>query len=368
MHEFRVVGNAATVGDVAAALASLGAKPRDLVSICVRCKRCRCVARRSGDVVSHVSHATHALHANPAGEATTRTPPRNNSKRSLPAACSPKLSPRVRQLDGGFAGDTFKQMFNEAIADKMSAGSGLGMSELFAQQLDKKGGSASAQPPIATAERSRPGSSNAATRVTTSAQDAPQFVFRCKARRRPGSAADRPDQRYDVRPPRVRPRREGRHTGLGRCRRYGRPRRPGWHLRQPRDDPSRRRIRDALRALERCLGQGRRPVDAGAPVGAVGTTGYSTGPHLHFEVRHDGTTVDSSPLTPSQQIETSDDSVTKRPDMRIDPKVVVPISAQEPRDAPAPRARGTEADVVKLSPAATSAASSTGEVDTAIPR
>ncbi len=32
-NEFRVVGNAATVGDVAAALSSLGAKPRDLVSI-----------------------------------------------------------------------------------------------------------------------------------------------------------------------------------------------------------------------------------------------------------------------------------------------------------------------------------------------
>ncbi len=53
--------------------------------------------------------------------------------------------------------------------------------------------------------------------------------------------------------------------------------------------------------------------------------------------------------------------------MRIDPKVVVPISAQEPRDAQTPRARGTDADVVKLSPAATSAASSTGEVDKADP-
>ncbi len=49
--------------------------------------------------------------------------------------------------------------------------------------------------------------------------------------------------------------------------------------------------------------------------------------------------------------------------MRIDPKVVVPISAQEPRDAQPPRARGTNADIVELSPAATSAASSTGEVD-----
>jgi flagellar biosynthesis anti-sigma factor FlgM len=47
--------------------------------------------------------------------------------------------------------------------------------------------------------------------------------------------------------------------------------------------------------------------------------------------------------------------------MRIDPKVVVPVSANEPRDAQAPRAQGTAppaSSVVTLSSAASSAQAS----------
>jgi murein DD-endopeptidase MepM/ murein hydrolase activator NlpD len=39
-------------------------------------------------------------------------------------------------------------------------------------------------------------------------------------------------------------------------------------------------------------------VVAGQEVGKVGSTGYSVGPHLHFEVRHDDKAIDPAPLLP----------------------------------------------------------------------
>ena len=46
-----------------------------------------------------------------------------------------ETKPQSGSIDGGFAGDTFKQMLNEAIADKMVAAGGIGMSTVFAKQL-----------------------------------------------------------------------------------------------------------------------------------------------------------------------------------------------------------------------------------------
>jgi murein DD-endopeptidase MepM/ murein hydrolase activator NlpD len=39
-------------------------------------------------------------------------------------------------------------------------------------------------------------------------------------------------------------------------------------------------------------------VQAGQELGKVGSTGHSTGPHLHFEIRHEGTPIDPAPFLP----------------------------------------------------------------------
>ncbi|HEY4243353.1 MAG TPA: peptidoglycan DD-metalloendopeptidase family protein [Kofleriaceae bacterium] len=206
-------------------------------------------------------------------------------------------------VDSGFAGDTFKQMFDEAVADKMSAAGGIGLSDLFAQQL-RKGTSVASAPPSAAAtmaSKAAPIDATAAVSAATASEaiGAPKFVL---------PVSGRPSSGYGMRLDPI------KHTEI---------KHPGFDLAAPTGTPVSAAAAGTvthagpagtygnlvtirhengfetryahLSAVSVQVGQ---HVAPGDPIGKVGTTGYSTGPHLHFEVRHDGATVDPAPLLP----------------------------------------------------------------------
>ena len=213
-------------------------------------------------------------------------------------------------LDGGFAGDTFKQMFDEAIADKMSAAGGIGMAEMMAKQLSKGSGADNADAMLAKAGGagvSGTGSGSGSGSVRSvgplpEGYDGPALTM---------PVIGRPSSGYGMRADPV-------HGGQMKH--------PGFDLAAPTgtvvDAAAAGTVTHAgpagtygnLVTIKHASGYETRyahlsavsvhvgaHVDAGAQVGAVGTTGYSTGPHLHFEVRHDGQTIDPQPLLPKPQ-------------------------------------------------------------------
>jgi murein DD-endopeptidase MepM/ murein hydrolase activator NlpD len=193
-------------------------------------------------------------------------------------------------LDGGFAGDTFKQMLDEAIADKMTAAGGIGMTAMFAKQLGKADEVARAPvPPIA----------NAPVLHDASLEGAPHFVL---------PVAGRPTSGYGLRADPV----HGNlinHPGFDLAAKSGTevaaaargtvvhagPAGTYGNLVTLRHDNGFETRYAHLSSVDVKVGD---LVEAGTDLGKVGTTGHSTGPHLHFEVRHDGKAIDPAPLLP----------------------------------------------------------------------
>ena len=256
-----------------------------------------------------------ASHPDPAAKATKAQDDAKTAGKQLEAFFLRQLLSETRPqgggaLDGGFAGDTFKQMLDEAIADKMSSAGGIGMAQMFAKQLGpasgqvngKAGEVAAPVPPIAPAPgAAAPGAPAPATAMLAdpALAGAPHFVL---------PVAGRPSSGYGLRTDpihggsvnhpgfdlaaasgtEVAAAARGTVVHAGPAGTYG-------NLVTLRHDNGFETRYAHLSEVAVHVGD---VVEAGADLGKVGTTGYSTGPHLHFEVRHDGQPIDPAPLLP----------------------------------------------------------------------
>jgi len=199
-------------------------------------------------------------------------------------------------LDAGFAGDTFKQMLDEAIADKMSAAGGIGMADMFAKQLGGKG-----QETPASHALPMPGHMQMPTDHLQGPQldGLPRLVM---------PVAGTPTSGYGMRTDPIQ-HKDINHPGFDLAAKVGTPvsaAAPGeivhagpagtyGNLVIVRHGNGVETRYAHLSAVGVHVGD---HVEANQPIGNVGTTGYSTGPHLHFEVRKDGQAIDPAPLLP----------------------------------------------------------------------
>jgi murein DD-endopeptidase MepM/ murein hydrolase activator NlpD len=197
-------------------------------------------------------------------------------------------------IDGGFAGDTFKGMLDEAIADKMSKAGGIGMASIFSKQLEGKQAVAQDPHPSGVSLAAQTGQE-----LGPGTDGAPRLAMPVIGRASSGYGmrndpikhAEINHPGFDLAAPTGTPvtaAAGGTVVHAGPAGTYG-------NLVTIRHDNGFETRYAHLSAVD--IKEGAR-VEPGQLIGKVGTTGYSTGPHLHFEVRHDGQAIDPAPLLP----------------------------------------------------------------------
>ena len=207
--------------------------------------------------------------------------------------------PKGGMLDGGFAGDTFAQMLDDAISDKLSAGGGIGMAGMFAAQLANGADVPIAQPPRAP---------EPAPRIGPSIEGLPQLALPVIGRPSSGygmrihpiTHASSMHPGFDLAAPTgtaVSAAAAGKVTHAGPAGTYGNL----VTIRHADGFETRYAHLSAVSVTE-----GAR-VNAGDDIGKVGSTGMSTGPHLHFELRKDGKSMDPKPLLPATEVRQLDE-------------------------------------------------------------
>jgi murein DD-endopeptidase MepM/ murein hydrolase activator NlpD len=213
-------------------------------------------------------------------------------------------------LMGGFAGDTFKDMLDTQLADSMAGAGGIGLAGVFERQL----GGEPVMPPGTPGTPGAPGALHATRSYMPMAPTAPGAPTSIDV-----GAAD--DHARFILPVHGRP-----TSGFGDRVdpiNHTVSRHPGFDLAAPTGTPVGAaaagkvvragaagtygnlvviRHADGLETryahLSRVDVKVGDEVPQGAQIGAVGTTGRSTGPHLHFEVREAGEAIDPRPLLP----------------------------------------------------------------------
>jgi murein DD-endopeptidase MepM/ murein hydrolase activator NlpD len=202
-------------------------------------------------------------------------------------------------MGGGFAGDTFKDMLDSALADSMAAAGGLGMAGGFESQLGAP------VAPVPLSPTLTPQMPATAADFATPSHDvsAAGYIHPTVGRfsSRFGARIDPINHTQSVHPGLDFAAREGTPVVAAAAGTVERAGSAGTYgnlvvLRHP--DGSETRYAH-LSAISVHKGD---QVAAGAPLGAVGTTGRSTGPHLHFEVRRDGRPVDPWPLLEGEKV------------------------------------------------------------------
>jgi murein DD-endopeptidase MepM/ murein hydrolase activator NlpD len=182
-------------------------------------------------------------------------------------------------IDSGFANDTFKQMLDEAVADKVAAAGGMGMASMFAKQLGEKpalgggelGPAFDGIPQLSMPVPGRIGSGYGPRVGHTGATHEHQGVDLTAAMGQPVAAAA-----------------AGTVIHAGPGGNYG-------NLVTVRHTDGVETRYAHLSAVGVKVGD---TVTVGQALGNVGSTGLSDGPHLHFEIRKEGQPIDPTPLLP----------------------------------------------------------------------
>ncbi len=191
--------------------------------------------------------------------------------------------------DGGFATDTFKSMFDDAVADKMSSAGGIGLSDLFAKQLGAKADATGNDAPGTHVANQLLPHTTIALPQGPDVDGIPRFTMPVVGTPTSGygSRID-PIQHKEIKHPGfdlaaktgtpVSAAAAGTVISAGPAGTYG-------NLVTVRHGNG---VETRYAHLSATTVKAGDHVDAGQQIGNVGTTGYSTGPHLHFEVRKDG--------------------------------------------------------------------------------